>query len=68
MSKVYVKPAPERAVPVPERGGALLAEAGEWVPKNAYWVRRLNDGDAIETEAPPVEADAPVAAKKGGAK
>lgn len=48
MSELKVKPAPGRAVPVPEKGGALLAEKGETVPRNAYWQRRINDGDVLE--------------------
>lgn len=60
MSRLYVKPAPERSVPVPEKGGQLLGEQGEWVPRDAYWLRRLKDNDVIEAE-PPVAAKA----KKG---
>lgn len=52
MSRLYVKPAPDRAVPVPEKGGKLLGEQGEWVPRNPYWVRRLNDKDVIEVDPP----------------
>lgn len=48
MSELKVKPAPGRAVPVPEKGGVLLAEKGETVPRNAYWLRRLNDGDVVD--------------------
>lgn len=58
MSRLYVKPAPERTVPDPERGG-YLPEAGESVPRNAYWLRRLGDKDVIE-------AKAPAKAKQGG--
>ena len=48
MSELKVKPAPGRAVPVPEKGGVLLAAEGETVPRNAYWHRRLSDGDVVE--------------------
>lgn len=58
MSRLYVKPAPGRTVPDPERAG-YLPEAGEFVPRNAYWLRRLTDKDVTE-------AKAPAKAKNGG--
>lgn len=62
MSQLYVKPAPDRAVPVPEKGGQLLGEQGEWVPRDAYWHRRLTDKDVIEVDPPEqVEATADAA-------
>ena len=51
MSQLYVKPAPGRVVPDPERGG-YLPESGGSVPRNAYWQRRLTDQDVIEAKAP----------------
>lgn len=51
MSRLYVKPAPGRTVPDPERGG-YLPEAGDFVPRNAYWLRRLTDKDVTEAKAP----------------
>jgi hypothetical protein len=53
-----VKPAPGRTVPDPERAG-YLPEAGEFVPRNAYWLRRIADKDVTE-------AKAPAKAKNGG--
>lgn len=47
MSQIYVKPVPGRASPVPEKGGALLPEVGDSVPHNAYWQRRIKDGDVV---------------------
>ena len=48
MKRIYLKPVPGRACPDPENGGELLPEGGASVPHNAYWQRRLNDGDAVE--------------------
>lgn len=47
MQRITVKPAPGRQVPVPEHGFRLLAEAGESVPLDAYWQRRINAGDVL---------------------
>nr|WP_186347826.1 MULTISPECIES: DUF2635 domain-containing protein [Pseudomonas] len=45
-----MKPAQGRDVPDPEKGGELLPETGAQVPHNAYWQRRINDGDAVESK------------------
>lgn len=45
-----VKPAPDRRVRKPD--GSLLDPSGETVPRDAYWTRRLADGDAVEIEQP----------------
>ena len=42
---VRVKPAPGRAVRIPERGFSLLPDAGMEVPCNAFWARRIAAGD-----------------------
>ncbi|NMY73802.1 DUF2635 domain-containing protein [Pseudomonas sp. WS 5071] len=47
---MYLKPAQGRDVPDPEKGGELLPETGAQVPHNAYWQRRINDGDAVESK------------------
>ena len=45
--KQLVKPAPDRTVPDPERGG-LLADAGRVVDvTEQYWARRIRDNDVI---------------------
>lgn len=54
MIKVFVKPVTGRVVPCPERG-RNLAEAGEEVIINAYWQRRINDGDVIKIESAKAE-------------
>ncbi|NMG64885.1 DUF2635 domain-containing protein [Azoarcus indigens] len=60
MTTVTLYPVAGRAVPDPARGD-LLPESGRPVPLDAYWMRRLQDGDVTET-AP---GDVPKAAKKG---
>lgn len=47
MKTMRVKPVAGRACPMPERGGELLPDAGAAVPRDAYWQRRLDDGDAV---------------------
>lgn len=47
MMTMRVVPAPGRAVPDPELGG-LLADEGREVPRNQYWMRRLEDGDVVK--------------------
>lgn len=54
MTKIFIKPAEGRVVPHPERGG-FLSEQGDEVVINAYWQRRLNDGDVVK--AKPAKAD-----------
>lgn len=51
--RITVVPATGRAVPDPEAGD-LLPGAGREVPDNAYWRRRLADGDI--TVQPPTKA------------
>ena len=49
---MFLKPAPGRSVPDPERGG-LLIEGGRNVEPTQYWLRRLEDNDVIEAEPEP---------------
>ncbi|MNN22057.1 hypothetical protein D3C81_1354000 [compost metagenome] len=56
MNLIYVKPAPGRLCPMPEKGGQLLPEAGDKVPRDAYWQRRISDGDVVRVEAAPAES------------
>lgn len=59
---IHLWPAPGRSCPMPENGGALLPAEGAKVPRNAYWQRRINDGDALETEPVVPAADSPAPA------
>lgn len=44
---MFVKPAPGRTVPDPDRGDTLPPE-GRDVEPTQYWQRRVNDGDVVE--------------------
>lgn len=46
---MFVKPAPDRVVPDPERGGLLLPE-GRTVEPTQYWLRRIEDNDVVEVD------------------
>jgi hypothetical protein len=50
VTQIYVKPMPGRDSPDPAKGGSLLPEKGDSVPLNAYWQRRINDGDVVKAE------------------
>lgn len=72
MNTIHLRPAPGRACPMPEKGGQLLPEKGEPVPLDAYWQRRINDGDALppQPEGPAAEdaaepADKPAKIRRG---
>ena len=52
MNTLYLKPTAQRAVPDPAQDGALLPEAGAWVPHDPYWQRRLREGDVVPGEPP----------------
>lgn len=50
MTRIYLKPMAGRDSPDPAKGGELLPAGGDSVPLNAYWQRRINDGDVVEAE------------------
>ncbi|MGA9224106.1 MAG: DUF2635 domain-containing protein [Pseudomonas graminis] len=54
MNRITVVPAKGRAVPDPETGELLLPE-GRDVPDDAYWRRRLADGDVVIPNPPAKE-------------
>lgn len=49
MDRIFIQPAPGLLVRKPV--GGYLAEAGEEVNRDSYWLRRLADGDVVETKA-----------------
>lgn len=51
MKTINLKPALGRACPMPHNPRELLPAAGAPVPRNAYWERRISDGDAVEQKA-----------------
>lgn len=52
MSDLYVKPVPGRKVRRPERQGRPIPADGARVPANAYYHRRIKDGDLVRATAP----------------
>ena len=56
----FVKPAPGRRVRCPDTH--VLAEAGELVAWDTYWIRRERDGDILVTET--IESPAKAAPTK----
>lgn len=51
MKTINLKPAPGRECPMPHNPRELLPAGGASVPRNAYWERRISDGDAVEQKA-----------------
>ena len=52
-----LKPAPDRRVRHPG-DGRLLDPAGETVPADAYWLRRLKDADVVQIPAASAKKEA----------
>lgn len=66
MERIFVKPAaPDMKVRKPVNGH--LGAQGEWVNRESYWQRRINDGDVV-LATPPAEAPAPASAQADAAK
>lgn len=62
---MHVKPAPGMTIINPERGYRPLFEAGEMVPRNGYWINRLEEGGVVLAPEPAEPAPAaPPTAKK----
>jgi len=49
---MFVKPVDKALVRDPQRDNQHLPEGGAFVPRNAYWLRRLNDASVVEAKAP----------------
>ena len=49
---IFIKPAKGLKVRLENKPQEFLPEAGDEKPRNAYWVRRVNDGSVIEAKAP----------------
>ncbi|EGR4058385.1 DUF2635 domain-containing protein [Vibrio cholerae] len=48
MEQNQIKVKPDKAsVPVRKENGEFLKQEGETVPRSAFWVRRLKDGDVV---------------------
>lgn len=62
MEQIFVKPAPQPegqpALKVRKPVNGYLAEGGELVNAEGYWLRRIADGDVVGA-TPPAETPAP---------
>lgn len=62
MRKIFVKPVtPGLRVRAPS--GAVLPDEGDYVERESYWLRRINDGDVVEAEPPVAAATVAVTGK-----
>ena len=64
MTRIYVKPAAGRTVPLPNQPGTaarLVPPDGMWVASDVFIARRLRDGDLVAAIAPAPD-DAPTPA------
>lgn len=61
---ILVKPA-KQGVKVRKEDGKYLADKGEKVKRNGYWIRRIKQGDVLDVEAEKAKA---AEAKKAKAK
>lgn len=48
---IFVVPSPKRAVCEPN-SMRVLSDSGSWVPRNAFWLRRLRFKDMLEILPP----------------
>lgn len=68
MIKIYVKPAqPGLRVRIPQGGdatapGDVLPDQGDWVERDSFLIRRINDGDVIEMDPTKTKKSATAAA------
>lgn len=51
MQKIFVKPAPGMKQRMPDNARAFLPEEGAEVERNAFWLRRIADGDVVLADA-----------------
>lgn len=66
-NRIFIKPAQPQGEPplkVRKPVNGHLAAAGEWMPRDSYWLRRLTDGDVVEATAPAQDAPAQDAPKQ----
>lgn len=55
MQTIFIKPAKDNLIIRDPISSTPLAKAGETKPHNAYWSRRLKDGDVVKTTKPKKE-------------
>lgn len=56
---IFVKPAPGGRVRLPARDFAVLPDAGDFVDRDTFIIRRLADGDVVEAAPPAAEPPPP---------
>lgn len=65
-NRIFVKPTPQKddepPLKVRKPVNGHLAAAGEWMPRDSYWLRRLADGDVVEAKPTATPAE-PAAGK-----
>jgi hypothetical protein len=61
--RIFIQPAPGLTVRKPV--GGYLAEAGEEVNRDSYWLRRLADGDVRLAKPAAIPAEGKPAPKNG---
>ncbi len=59
--RIFIQPAPGLTVRKPV--GGYLAEAGEEVNRDSYWLRRLADGDVLLAKPADIPAEGKPASK-----
>ncbi len=64
MQTMFVKPAPGLKVRLPENPRAFLPEDGAEVARDAFWLRRLRDGDVVEATPPAAKPVAKTSSRK----
>lgn len=62
--KIYLKPDREGLVVRDVVTGQQLPAEGAWVPRASYWMRRLRDGDVVESKPPKKSAKADAKAEE----
>jgi hypothetical protein len=55
MQMIFVKPAPGMKQRMPENPREFLPEEGAEVERNAFWLRRIADGDVVLAKKPSVK-------------
>lgn len=68
MEKMFIKPAPGLRVRREDNPRELLPTEGDHVPRTAYWLRRLAEGDVLLADAPIEAATVTKAAVKAASK
>lgn len=67
--RIYVKPANDKTiVRMPEKDFKHMPAAGAWVRRNAYYIRRMNEGSVVSAKPPAKVKPAAAPAKSASSK